>query len=85
MCQTFAKEHRTLGLFSEEEGESIHKVVNEQCRQLVSVRNPAEKNLLLHTRLELSSSTSREALETKHRKCRKCGVFLRRGKCACVT
>ena len=34
----FVKEHETVGLFSEEEGESIHHAINLKGAQLVGVR-----------------------------------------------
>ena len=39
----FAKEHKTLGKSSEEEGESIPAAVNHELRQLACVRDQAEK------------------------------------------
>ena len=68
--------HKTVGLFSEE-GESVHKVVNQQSRQLCSVRKIGERNLLIHKNLELARGTSRKPLETLRRTCRECGVFFR--------
>ena len=67
---TFGNKHKTVGFYSEEDGESMHKVVNQQSRQLCYVRSPAERNLLIHKNMELSSNTNRVALETKIRKCR---------------
>ena len=57
MCQLLQKKHKTVGFYSEEKGEPMHKVVNQQSRQLCSVRNPAERNLLIHKNMELSSNT----------------------------
>ena len=54
---TFAKKHKTVGFYGEEKGECMHKVVNQQSRQLCSVCNPTERNLLIHKNMELSSNT----------------------------
>ena len=43
----FVAKHRSLGLFSEEEGESLHAIFNRDLRQLASVRDPAQKLTLL--------------------------------------
>ena len=63
---SFVLKHKTVGLFSEEEGESVHKVVNQQSRQLCSVRKIGERNLLIHKNLELASCTSRKPLEEEY-------------------
>lgn len=76
----FAEEHETIGLFSEEEGETIHKIVNQKLRQYSNVRAPSQRNKLIHQDLELSCVTSRESLKTPVRKCR-CGGFFVKGKC----
>ena len=80
---TFANKHETVGFYNEEEGEYMHKVVNQQSRQVCSVRNPAERNLLIHKNMELSSNTNRVALETRIRKCRNCATFIKCGNCSC--
>ena len=77
---SFAEDHGTIGLFSEEEGETIHKIVNEKLRQYSNVRAPSQRNRLIHQDLELSCVTSREALKTPKRKCN-CGGFFVKGRC----
>ena len=42
---TFANKHKTVGLYSEEEGESMHKVVNQQSRPAVLCAQPSRKKL----------------------------------------
>ena len=58
----FAEIHKTVGIFNEEEGESLHKVVSQQNQQLVSICNPAAKQLILHQHLEIASSGDHAAL-----------------------
>ena len=82
----FAKNHATLGLLSEEEGESLHNSVNQELRQLHGVRDEKQKLRLLLTRQELWGKADRKLQQAKVRKCVKCStpkqrVFYREGKC----
>ena len=76
----FAEEHEAIGLFSEEEGETIHKIVNQKYRQYSNVRASSEKQMLIHQDLELGSVTCRDPLKTPVRKC-DCGSFFVMGLC----
>ena len=58
----FAARFKTIGMLSEEEGESLHAAVNIELRQLVAVRNPAERMSLLVQRQELRSKASKSLL-----------------------
>ena len=51
----FVSEFRTIGMMSEEEGESIQASVNSELRQLFSVREPAKKLSLILKCQELRS------------------------------
>ena len=65
----FVELHETVGLFSEEEGETLHKVVNQHNRQLVGIRNPAAKQLILQQHLEIAGSGDRALLVPLQRRC----------------
>ena len=39
----FLKKHKTIGLLSEEEGESLHAAINQQNRVLACIRDPATR------------------------------------------
>ena len=79
----FVELHKTVGLFSEKEGETLHKVVNQHNRQLVGIRNPAAKQLILHQHLEIAGSGDRASLVPLQRRCRVCMVYFKQGKCDC--
>ena len=49
----FVARHRTLGLCSEEEGESLHAAFNLEIRAVTSVRDPAEQMRILQERQEM--------------------------------
>ena len=68
----FVKEHQTVGLFSEEEGESIHHAINMKNAQLVGVW---QKDLQLRFLIELHETRAeadRSFFATRPRKCREC-------------
>ena len=82
----FLENHNTVGLYSEEEGESIHNAINQELRQLCCVRNNAQKLKLLLRRQELRGRADRSLLVPVRRLCQRCLVggvstFLRQGKC----
>ncbi|XP_057296535.1 uncharacterized protein LOC130625451 [Hydractinia symbiolongicarpus] len=84
----FAKMHRTLGLLSEEEGESLHNSVNKEVRQLYGVRDQDLKLTLLLQRQELWSKANRKLQIGVERVCVPCKgngqkSFYRKGKCPC--
>ena len=68
----FVSLHKTIGRYSEEEGESLHNSVNQECRRLVCVRDPAQKLKLILEAQELSSQVDRSAAKRKPRKCQVC-------------
>lgn len=68
----FAEQFKTLGLLTEEEGERLHAAVNMELRQLVCLRNPAEKMQLLMKRQELRSQAPKNLLKKVPRLCVKC-------------
>ena len=76
----FASKHKTLGLLSEEEGESLHCSMNQHLRQLVCVRDPAQKLCLAVQRQELSNRSERSYLIKDKRKCT-CQSFFKKGIC----
>ena len=76
----FVEEHGAIGLFSEEDGESLHKIVNQKLRQYSNVRASSSRNKLIHKELELSCVTSRESLKPEQRKC-VCGGFFLANRC----
>ena len=81
----FVKEHKTVGLFSEEEGESIHHAINLEGAQLVSVWQKDLQLRLLIERHETRAQADRFLLATRPRKCRECvgqeRAFLKNGAC----
>ena len=68
----FVKERRTVGLFSEEEEESIHHHINLESVQLASVRDSFLKVRLLLERHEQRSQSDCSLLAAQPRKCKKC-------------
>ena len=75
----FVKRWRTLGLLSEQEGESKHGAVKAELRSLCSVRSHKERIRLAMEREELRSSFNKDIVQPKPRKCQKCKKFLRAG------
>ena len=81
----FVKEHKTVGLFSEEKRESIHHAINLEGPQLVGVW---QKDLQLRLLIEQHGTRSQvdwSLLATRPRKCRECVgqelVFLKNNTC----
>ena len=68
----FLAKHKTLGMFSEEEGESLHNLVNQDLRHVASVRDDSLKLRLLLERHELRGKADRSLLQTQARLCQKC-------------
>jgi hypothetical protein len=82
----FVKSHKTIGLLNEEEGESLHGGINQELRQLHSVRNQEQKLRLVLKRFELHSKADRKLQAAKVRKCVVCSEhgeksFYRKGLC----
>ena len=78
--------HKTIGLLSEQEGESKHAAVNAELRSLASMRNHADRLHLILEREELRSYMNKGLLKPKTRLCINCSndneskrVFLRSG------
>ena len=63
---------RTVGMLSEEEGESLHASVNCELRQLFAVRDPTKKLALLLKRQELRCKAPKTFLQRKPRLCFVC-------------
>ena len=63
------KNHRDA---SEQEGESLHNVVNQELRQLYGVRDPCQKLKLVLQRQELWTKADRKLLDAKIRRCPHC-------------
>ena len=82
----FAQRFKTIGMLSEEEGESLHAAVNMEHRQLVAVRNSSDRMSLIIKRQELRSNATKSLLKRKPRLCLQCKdvnktrTFLRGGK-----
>ena len=55
----FLSKHKTIGLFSEEEGESLHKSVNQELKLLSCVRDPLQRLALAFKRQELRGTADR--------------------------
>ena len=68
----FVKKWRTIGMLSEQEGESKHAAVNAELRSLACVRNHAEQIRLILEREELRSISDKNLLKAKPRICREC-------------
>ena len=83
----FVEKHRTIGMFSEEEGEALHNLVNQELRQIACVRHVASKYRLLLKRLAILGSADRTCVVPVSRKCMTCVAqkrdtsFLIRGSC----
>ena len=68
----FVRKHKTLGLCSEEEGESLHASFNLELRGLVSVRDPAEQMRILQERQEMRCQVDKSLLMPEKRLCLVC-------------
>ena len=68
----FVKEHKTVGLFSEEEGESIHHAIDLEDAQLVGVQQKDSQSSLLIERHEARAQGDQSLLVQSPRKCREC-------------
>ena len=68
----FLAKHKTVGLCSEEEGESLHARFNAEMRALGAVRDPSLQMQLLQERQELRSMCDKSLFDRKPRVCRKC-------------
>ena len=82
----FVRVHKTIGLLSEQEGESKHAAINAELRSLASMRNHADRLHLVLEREELRSYMNKGLLKPKTRLCINCSndneskrVFLRSG------
>ena len=68
----FVKEYKTVGLFSEEEEESIHHIINLEGPELVGVPQKDLQLRLLIERHETRSQVERSLLASRPKKCREC-------------
>ena len=78
----FIKNFKTIGMLSEQEGESKHVSVNAELRSLSSVRSHSERIRLVLEKEELRSSMDKNLIKRKARLCSNCTekiVFLRAG------
>ena len=65
----FVEEHGTVGLFSEEEGESLHHEINLESAQLSCIRSDPERLLLVMEWHEQHSQADRSLVIPPPRKC----------------
>jgi len=82
----FLKTFKTIGLLSEEEGESLHAAFNMENRQLASVRDPGKRIFLSLKRHSLRSQSDKLLMKANERLCTKCSqpgnrIFLKNGIC----
>ena len=68
----FARKWKTIGLLSEQEGESMHAVVKAELRSLACVRNKAEKLRLVLQRDEIRSGAKKNLMTPTPRLCPIC-------------
>ena len=65
----FVQRYGTLGLLSEQEGESLHAAVNQELRALAGVRSHPEKIRLVLERQELRTQMDKSMIQAKSRLC----------------
>ena len=70
----FIEQWKTLGLFSEQEGESKHNAVNQQLRVLACMREPSERLRLVLEREELRGFAHKNIIAKPARLCRSCST-----------
>ena len=80
----FVQRHKTIGMLSEQEGESKHASINAEIRPLANVRNASERIRLVLEREELRSMIDKTLLIPENRICKTCKeidirTFLRAG------
>ena len=72
LVPSFVRKYRTVGMLSEQEGESKHSAMNAELRPLANVRNASERIRLLLEREELRSSMDKNLIRPEGRMCLKC-------------
>ena len=70
----FIEQWRTLGLFSEQEGESKHNAVNQQLRVLACMREPSKCLRLVLEREELRGFADKQMMSKPARLCKSCST-----------
>ena len=73
----------SVGLFSEESGESVHNAMNKDGRVYACVRDIAKKQELMATKHNIKNKLDRSITETNRKKCPNCGEFYKGGNCSC--
>ena len=68
----FVAKHKTVGLCSEEEGESLHARFNAEMRARGAVRDPSLQMQLLQERQEMHGMCDKTLIARKPRVCRRC-------------
>ena len=69
----FANKHKSVGLYAEEGGESLHKIIKQQRRVLACIRKPGQQLLKIHQAVEVVGRSDRSLAIPLSRKCKKCG------------
>ena len=70
----FVEQWKTIGLFSEQEGESKHNAVNQQLRVLACMREPSQRLRLVLEREELRGFADKRMMAKPARLCRSCST-----------
>ena len=74
------QKYKTIGMLSEQEGESKHASVNAELRSLTCVRSHSERNRLVLEKDELCSHIDKSLIKPKPRICPNCPrTYLRAG------
>ena len=68
----FLKTHKTIGLLSEEEGESLHAAINMENRVLACMKQDSKRLLLSLRRHAIRSECDKTLLARKSRICKSC-------------
>ena len=79
----FVEEHQTIGVFSEEEGESLHNIVNQEVRHFACMRGDKAKLSAVAANIEVRGKVDETYLKRKQRKCAQCSMFRIKGMCNC--
>ena len=65
----FIRLYKTIGMLSEQQGESKHASINAELRSLACVRNHAERLRLILEKEELRSTMNKSLIKPKPRLC----------------
>ena len=77
----FARKHGTVGYFSEQAGESLHKLVNAQLRRCHNINNKEQKLVVVLKCMDQRKCAKQNIIKPIPVKCVDCHTFFKNGLC----